>query len=464
MVQINFNKAAKYTDMHESMLKQILACNSVLRVSFPIRRDNGEIDVIRGYRAQHSHHRTPCKGGIRYAANVDLQEVEALASLMTFKCAVVNVPFGGAKGGVAINPKEYSVIELEKITRRYAVELKKYGFLGPGVDVPAPDVGTGAREMSWICDTFSVLYGMEDVNAYACVTGKPITLGGVDGRTEATGLGVCYATKYFLGLADECKRVGVSPGLEGKSVIVQGFGNVGYHAAYFFEKFGAKVIGVIEFNGSVYNPKGLDIEALKSYMTSHGSLLGFKGATKEYPKERALELMEEECDLLVPAALEKSVNRSNADRIKAKIVVEGANGPTTPYAEEILSKKGVIVLPDMLMNAGGVSVSYFEWLKNLSHVGFGRITRRWEEKGKQGFLQELKKAGVVIDDAGLSHETKSGASERDLVYSGLEDTMCKGMQETVDTARQLGVSYRVAAFVNALKKMEGTYRDAGFTI
>eukprot|EP00960_Hanusia_phi_P069836 767175-Hanusia_phi.AAC.15 len=255
--------------------------------------------------------------------------------------------------------------------RRYAVELKKYGFLGPGVDVPAPDVGTGAREMSWICDTFSVLYGMEDVNAYACVTGKPITLGGVDGRTEATGLGVCYATKYFLGLADECKRVGVSPGLEGKSVIVQGFGNVGYHAAYFFEarKFGAKVIGVIEFNGSVYNPKGLDvfsicftckelisrsmqIEALKSYMTSHGSLLGFKGATKEYPKERALELMEEECDLLVPAALEKSVNRSNADRIKAKIVVEGANGPTTPYAEEILSKKGVIVLPDMLMNAG----------------------------------------------------------------------------------------------------------------
>jgi glutamate dehydrogenase (NAD(P)+) len=343
----------------------IKACNSLLRVNFPLHRDDGSTEVIRGYRAQHSHHRLPCKGGIRFSDEVDLQEVEALASLMTYKCAIVDVPYGGAKGGIAINPRKYSVHELEMITRRYTMELKKYGFIGPGVDVPAPDVGTGAREMSWIKDTYTMLYGMDDVSASACVTGKPLSQGGIQGRTEATGLGLYYATRDFL--ADEafCRSARITPGIAGKTVIVQGFGNVGYYAAKFFQEHGAKVLGVVEYNGGVFNAKGLDIEALKKHQASAKSLLGFAGAQRELGAEAAMALLEEPCDILVPAALEKQITKHNAPRIQARIVSEGANGPTTPWAEEILNKKGTIVLPDMLMNAGGVTVSYFEWLKNL---------------------------------------------------------------------------------------------------
>jgi hypothetical protein len=253
-----------------------------------------------------------------------------------------------------------------------AMELKKYGFIGPGVDVPAPDVGTGAREMSWIKDTYTMLYGMDDVSASACVTGKPLSQGGIQGRTEATGLGLYYATRDFL--ADEafCRSARISPGIAGKTVIVQGFGNVGYYAAKFFQEHGAKIIGVVEYNGGVFSSAGLDIEALKKHQASAKSLLGFAGAQRELGAEAAMALLEEPCDILVPAALEKQITKDNAPRIKARIISEGANGPTTPWAEEILNKKGCVVLPDMLMNAGGVTVSYFEWLKNLQHVRFGR--------------------------------------------------------------------------------------------
>lgn len=252
------------------------------------------------------------------------------------------------------------------------MELKKYGFIGPGVDVPAPDVGTGAREMSWIKDTYTMLYGMDDVSASACVTGKPLSQGGIQGRTEATGLGLYYATRDFL--ADEafCRSARISPGIAGKTVIVQGFGNVGYYAAKFFQEHGAKVIGVVEYNGGVFSSAGLDVEALKKHQASAKSLLGFAGAQRELGAEAAMALLEEPCDILVPAALEKQITKDNAPRIQARIISEGANGPTTPWAEEILNKKGCVVLPDMLMNAGGVTVSYFEWLKNLQHVRFGR--------------------------------------------------------------------------------------------
>ena len=465
MVKINLEKAAKHTDLSPGILNQIMACNSVLRVSFPIERDNGAIEVIRAYRAQHSHHRTPCKGGIRYAEAVDLQEVEALASLMTFKCAVVNVPFGGAKGGIAIDPRKYSTRELEKITRRYTVELHKHGFIGPGVDVPAPDMGTGAREMSWIVDTYRMLFGQTDVNAWACVTGKPLSMGGVDGRTEATGLGIVYCTRAYLEDEQECKRQGLTPGIKGKTVIVQGFGNVGYFAAKFFTEFGCKVIGVVEYNGAVFNPDGLNIDKLKEYHQKHGSLLGFSGAERELPQSQAVELMEEDCDILVPAATEQAIHKGNAHRIKARLICEGANGPTTPAAEEILEKMRVVILPDLLMNSGGVTVSYFEWLKNLAHVGFGKLTRRWEEQGKQGFLKALSTGG--IDTSAMQNVPESvlrGASEKDLVYSGLEDTICKGLHEVVSTANAHGVNYRTAAFINGFNKMKRTYADSGFTI
>mmetsp|Transcript_14420 Transcript_14420/g.28478 ORF Transcript_14420/g.28478 Transcript_14420/m.28478 type:complete len:421 (+) Transcript_14420:244-1506(+) len=362
-VKINFDTAASHLTVNPGLLEVIKACNSVLRISFPLRRDNGDIEVIKAYRAQHSHHWQPTKGGVRFSDLVDLQEVEALASLMTYKCAVVNVPFGGAKGGVAIDPKKYSVMELERITRRYTVELHKYGFLGPGIDVPAPDMGTGPREMSWMKDTYTMLYGQSDLAAAGVVTGKPLNGGGIDGRTEATGLGVYMATKEFLESDFFCTKHSFSPGVPGKSVIVQGFGNVGFWAAKFFSEAGAQVVGVVEFNSAVYKSSGLDIDKLQEYRKETGTLEGFPGAEKSCGAAEAPSFMEFECDILVPAALEKSINRSNAPNIKAKIIAEGANGPTTPAAEEMLIAKGSVVLPDMLMNAGGVIVSYFERLQ-----------------------------------------------------------------------------------------------------
>ena len=494
------------------MLAVIKACNSLLRVNFPLRRDNGSVEVIRGYRAQHKHHRLPVKGGIRFADEVDLQEVEALASLMTYKCAIVDVPYGGAKGGISINPKRYSVHELELITRRYTMELKKYGFIGPGVDVPAPDVGTGPREMSWIKDTYSMLYGMDDIAAPACVTGKPLSQGGIQGRTEATGLGLYYATRDFLANEGFCAKHKIAPGIAGKTVIVQGFGNVGFWAAKFFEQHGAKVIGVVEFNGervcgaqaglprdvsvpasasapapihalptatattaastndnrspcagAVYSSKGLNIEALKAHQVAKGSLLGYAGAEKEFDAESAIGLIEAECDILVPACLEKQITMHNAGRIRAKIVSEGANGPTTPYAEEILEKRGIVTLPDMLMNAGGVTVSYFEWLKNLQHVRFGRMTKKWEERSKHIIVDQFSKLGAHMDPKDVK-ALMQGPTERDIVYSGLEDTMATAVAETIATANKYNVSYRLAGFINAIQKIAITYKDAGFTM
>jgi glutamate dehydrogenase (NAD(P)+) len=426
-----------------------------------------DVQTIRGYRAQHSHHRLPCKGGIRYAADVDLQEVEALASLMTYKCAVVDVPYGGAKGGVSIDPRKYSEHELELITRRYTMELRKFGFIGPGIDVPAPDVGTGPREMAWIKDTYQMLYAMDDINAPACVTGKPLAQGGIQGRTEATGLGVFFVTREFLSNEEECARKGLTPGVKGKSVVVQGFGNVGYYAAKFFAEAGCPVLGVVEYNSAAWNPKGLDIEKLKEYQQQHKTLQGFPGATETLGAENAKSLMERQCDILVPAALEKQITKDNAGRIKAKIIVEGANGPVTPKGEAILEAKGSVIIPDFLANAGGVTVSYFEWLKNLQHVRFGRMTRKWEERSKQILLAEVERhqpAGTPRLSAAERKLAVQGPSELDIVRSGLEDTMAKGADETIKTANELSINYRTAAFVNALRKIETVYSEAGITI
>jgi glutamate dehydrogenase (NAD(P)+) len=308
-----------------------------------------------------------------------------------------------------------------------------------------------------------MLYGMDDIAAPACVTGKPLSQGGIQGRTEATGLGLFYATRDFLNNEEFCAKHGIKPGVAGKSVIVQGFGNVGFWAAKFFEQHGAKVVGVSEYNGAVYSSKGLNIEALKAHQTAKGSLLGFAGAESELPAESAITMIERECDILVPAALEKQITKDNAGRIKAKVISEGANGPTTPWAEEILEKNGSVVLPDMLMNAGGVTVSYFEWLKNLQHVRFGRMTKKWEERSKLVMLEQLSKLGAKMDPKEVKALIQ-GPSERDIVYSGLEDTMAQAVQETYQTAQKYGCNYRIAGFINAVKKIETTYRDAGLTM
>lgn len=305
---------------------------------------------------------------------------------------------------------------------------------------------------------------MNDVNAAGCVTGKPLAQGGIRGRTEATGLGVYYGTRDFLNHPTIAARLGLEPGVEGKTIVVQGFGNVGYYAAKFFAENGAKVVGIIEYNGAVYNPEGLDIEALHEYRNKTKTLLGFPGATDEIV-DSPIDGLAWECDVLIPAALEKQITKDNAHTIKAKVISEGANGPVTPFAEDILLENGTIVLPDMLLNAGGVTVSYFEWLKNLQHVRFGRMTKKWEEHGKRILLNEVEKS--LPPNERLSDEDRrlviAGPTEKDLVYSGLEDTMAVAVQETIATAEEYKCTYRTAAFVNAIKKIYQTYEEAGFT-
>jgi glutamate dehydrogenase (NAD(P)+) len=460
MVKTFYWKAAAKSDVEHGILENIHNTDSVLRVTFPIKRRSGETEIVTGYRAQHSHHRLPCKGGIRYSPDVDMQEVMALASLMTFKCAVVDVPFGGAKGGVCINWKDYDVEELEKITRRYTLELAKKNFIGPGIDVPAPDMGTGGREMSWMASTFAE-FAKGDVNALGCVTGKPVNQGGVRGRVEATGLGVYYGTREFLNHEEDCKRAGLSePGIAGKTVVIQGFGNVGSWAAKYFHQAGAKVIAVLEHNGAIYNPDGLgDPEELLRFKESKGTLIGFPGAQKIAVAEEALYL---DCDILIPAAAEQQIHKDNADKIRAKVIAEGANGPITAAAEAILLKKNVLILPDLLLNAGGVTVSYFEWLKNLSHVRFGRLNKKWEEHGKARIVDFLEeRLGKSLTDAERALII-AGGDEESLVHSGLEDTMINAVAETIATSKEKNVDYRTAAFINAIRKIASASRGAGY--
>ncbi|ORX61442.1 glutamate dehydrogenase [Hesseltinella vesiculosa] len=457
-VEDYFDTAANASGIKAGTLSHLRAVDAVLRVTFPIELSNGKTEVIEGYRAQHSRHRLPVKGGIRYSEEVDLQEVEALASLMTYKCAVVDVPFGGAKGGIKIDPRKYTVEELERITRRFTMELCQKKFISPGGDVPAPDVGTGPREMSWIMDTYRQ-FNSSDVNAAACVTGKPLSQGGVRGRTEATGLGVYYGVREFLSYPEVQKKTGLSGKISDATVIVQGFGNVGYYSAKFFANDGAKVIGIGERDCSIYDPKGLDIEALHKYYQEKGTFRGFS-ETAEYLDGSAA-ILEKDCDVLIPAALERQIGKVNVDRIKAKVIGEGANGPVTPAAHKTLEARGQVVLPDLLMNAGGVTVSYFEWLKNLSHVRFGRMNKKWDES------MRLKLFSLVEENAGRTlteAERKAivhGAEEADLVYSGLEDTMIQACEETRQTAAQKNVDFRTAAYLNAIQKIAAVYEGSG---
>ncbi|WP_103327798.1 Glu/Leu/Phe/Val family dehydrogenase [Bacteroidetes bacterium endosymbiont of Geopemphigus sp.] len=457
-VEKSFDKAAKFLDINQGILDAIKSCNSVYRLRFPVKFGK-EVKVIEAYRVQHSHHKFPCKGGIRYSTAVNQDEVMALAALMTYKCAIVNVPFGGAKGGVKIDPQTLSAEELEKITRRYTSELLKKNFIGPGMDVPAPDYGTGEREMSWIVDTYTSLRSGGEVDAMACVTGKPVSQGGVRGRTEATGLGVFYGVRELCQSSEEMKKVGFSTGLKGKRIVIQGLGNVGYHAAKFFYEAGAKLIALAEREGGIYNELGLNPDEVKKHIKKNKSILNFPGAKDIPDSSKALEL---ECDILIPAALEGVIHKKNAECIKAKIVGEAANGPITADADETLNKKGIIIIPDIYLNAGGVTVSYFEWLKNLSHVRYGRLEKRFSENVNTEILQALEH----LIGKNISEEERKnilrGPDEIDLVRSGLEDTMISAFHEIREIQKEKQIcDMRTAAFVLAIKKIADSYERLG---
>lgn len=454
----NFDKAAALTSHHPRLLEQIKVCNSVYRMAFPVEKDDGTIEVVHAWRAEHSQHKLPTKGGIRYSLGVSEDEVMALAALMTYKCAIVNVPFGGAKGGVRIDRNLFSSRELEKVTRRYTYELFRKGFLGPAIDVPAPDYGTGPREMAWIADTYLAL-APHDLNALGCVTGKPVGQGGVRGRKEATGRGVAFGIREACSVADEMRALGLSPGLAGKRFVVQGLGNVGYYAAKFLGEAGALLVGVAEIEGAIANPDGLDLEAVMRHRKESGSLLGAPGGT---PLSRSGDALELDCDILVPAALENQITAENAPRVRARIVGEGANGPCTAEASAILAARGVMVIPDMYLNAGGVTVSYFEWLKNLEHVSFGRMEKRFESGTHRRLLATVES----LTGKSLTEEEKEafhGPGEEDLVNSGLEETMANAFHEIREARARLGagVDLRTAAFVSAIDKIATTYGAFG---
>lgn len=458
-VEKSFDKAAAFTPQWDKgTLEQIKQCNSVYRMHFPVKIGD-KIEVIKAYRVQHSHHKLPCKGGIRFATTVNLDEVMALAALMTYKCAIVNVPFGGAKGGITLDPKKYSAYDLEKITRRYTAELIKKNFIGPGTDVPAPDYGTGEREMSWILDTYMSMRPGE-VDAMGCVTGKPVSQGGVRGRKEATGLGVFYGLREVCNIPEVTERLKLAPGVEGKRVVVQGLGNVGYHSALFFEQAGAKIIGLAEYEGAIYNEAGLNVHDVFTHRGATGSILNFPGAHNLESTGQALEL---DCDILIPAALENVINGENAPRIKAKIIGEAANGPLTPEADEEFIRRNVLVVPDMYLNAGGVTVSYFEWLKNLSHVRYGRLEKRFSENMNAhilGQIEELTNKTVVEKERNF---IMHGAEEVDLVRSGLEETMITATREILDIWHKNPdiPDMRTAAYVCAINKVGTSYAELG---
>ena len=456
-VNLCFDRAAAAIELPSGLAQQIRTCNAICEVKFGVELRGG-YEVFTGWRATHSEHVLPVKGGIRYATFADQQEVEALAALMTYKCSIVNVPYGGSKGALKIDPKKYTQDELEHITRRFTQELDKRGFIGPGLNVPAPDMGTGQRMMAWMADEYQRLHPT-DINARGCVTGKPVHFGGIQGRTEATGRGVQYGLREFFRNPDDVKSAGLEGTLEGKKIIVQGLGNVGYHAAKFFEEEdGAKIIAILERDGALLNEDGLSVEEVFAHKQEKGCMEGFPGA-KFVPG--GAELLEHPCDILVPAAMEGVITQENAGNIKAKVIAEAANGPVSYEADRILNEKGVFILPDAYLNAGGVTVSYFEWLKNLSHVRFGRMDRRYEEAQGQAIIDVLEQAlGKPVEGAARD-SLLTGPDELTLVRSGLDDTM----REAYGEIREVHLSNdkindrRTAAFALSIKKIAAIYEN-----
>ena len=459
-VNLSCDMAMGTLDIPEGMAKHIRNVNNVYQVRFPVKIKE-EVATFIGWRAVHSDHRLPAKGGIRFATTVNQDEVEALAALMSYKCALVDVPFGGSKGGLLIDPKKYERDEMEKITRRFAYELIQKDYISSSTNVPAPDMGTGQREMAWIVSTYAS-HRPGDINHLACVTGKPVTMGGIQGRVEATGRGVVFGLREFFRHPEDVKNANLEGNsLEDKTVIIQGLGNVGYYTASILQdEDRAKIIAILEWDGGLYDPNGIDVQDVHQYKIDNKG--GVKGYTKAQYFEDGKVLLEKECDILIPAAMEAVINRTNAGNIQAKVIAEAANGPVTFAAETLLKEKGTVIIPDVYLNAGGVTVSYFEWIKNLSHIRFGRMQRRYEESQSELIIKAIEQTGNKIPQE-LIEKFSHGASELDLVRSGLDDTMRKAFQEIRGRywSNDKIANYRTAAMALAIEKIYTGYRTMG---
>jgi glutamate dehydrogenase (NAD(P)+) len=453
----NFSRAVCYLKAPADIIESIRVCHHMYSMQFPVRIKD-KVQIFHAFRAEHSQHRLPTKGGIRFAPYVDLDEVAALAAIMTLKCAIADLPFGGAKGGIALNPRDYNVDELERITRRYTAELVRKEFIGPGIDVPAPDLGTGEREMAWIADTYNMMHP-SDLNNMACVTGKPIAQGGIHGRREATGRGVVYVLQEFFRHPELVQAAGLQGGLEGKRIVIQGLGNVGSHFARLVQEEGAVIVGIGESDGSISAPDGLDVNEVLQWREASGSIRHFPDAQTLDRPDDCLEL---DCDILVPAALENQITVDNAPRLKAPLIAEAANGPTTSEADAILRQRGTVIIPDIFANAGGVTVSYFEWVKNLSHMRFGRMAKRAGIQTQRRVIQGVEMLTGQAFPPTLRAEILQGIDELELVNSGLEETMIQGFQLILETMHQHSIEdLRTAAFVCGLQKVVTAYEQLG---
>lgn len=464
-MQTFFKQASSYTKISPDMLQVIEKPDVTIKMNIPIIMDNGSYKMITAYRCHHKHHRLPMKGGTRISPQVDIEEVEALALLMTLKLATVEVPFGGAKGGLCMDPKQFSKSEMERAIRRYTMELAKYNFIGPGIDVPGPDVGTGEWHMDIMKDTYHTLYGLSDFNVTAVTTGKSLVAGGIKGRPESTGLGVFYCIRNVLtnpDFAELRNKHEIKEGFEGKTFCVQGFGAVGYNAAKFLVASGCKLVGVQEHDGCVYNPKGIDVEDLKAFLQKHKGVKGYRDTTDDPT------IFDKPCDILIPAAMEKAINKHNAGLIQAKLVAEGGNGTTTFEADRILQKNGALIIPDILCNAGGVTCSYFEWLKNIEHKQPGRLTFQWEKKSKlillEGIQKKLEAAGLHIDFTQLAPEVTRGGTDLELVQTGLDSILTNAFLKIQKVAKDHNVNLRLGAYIFAIERVYLCYENAGLTL
>jgi glutamate dehydrogenase (NAD(P)+) len=460
IVSRQFDKAAQHVKLPSGLLDQIKACNNVFHMQFPVKIDDTYV-IFQAWRAEHSHHRKPLKGGIRYSRMVDQHEIMALAALMTYKCAIGNVPFGGSKGGIKLRPRDYTPEQLERITRRYTAELIAKNFIGPGINVPAPDYGTGEREMAWIADTYDAFHP-GGIDNWACVTGKPLSQGGIRGRREATGRGVVFGLREAFRDPAALRKTGLKGTLDGKTVAVQGFGNVGYHVAKILHaEDGCKIVAVGEYDGAIVNPKGLDITELAAWFHEKKTVNGFPGATKTLSS--GVEALFLDVDIIIPAALENQLTGANADMVKARIVAEAANGPTTTDAEKILLKKDILIVADIYLNSGGVTVSYFEWAKNISHMRYGLLQKRADAYQREQIITATEDLMHVRFPESVRQGLMKGLDEEDLVRSGLEETMVTGYQEISEITRQNKkvTDFRTAAFICAIEKVGRAYLELG---